>query len=307
MSRKKWMWGWQPASAECWVLLCCQSSASLAEVGESHASAHCPSCSCTCCWPSLQCSFIPGNPNLCLEIHTETLWEPKPELRAVGDLPLPLLSLPCVFWSRLRQGHAQCLSCSMLLGEKGKLEKWVFCARGPVHIAELQVYVRAIVQGLTVLLLLPLHTCSSCHTNIHGYICSFFSSWPQLRKKICAPKQKKKSISDLCISEGWGTLIWTTPHLDHGHSVFSFLTCMAPWPLDPSPVTSCKKMPGCTLGASAASLRIWCTSSLTKNHISLWGYNFPVPLLLLYYVVVINLEKQGLQNISLRILLNPHW
>lgn len=92
MSRKKRMWGWQPASAECWVLLCCQWSASLAEVGESPAS-----CSCTCCWPSLECSFIRGNnPNPCLETQTEDLPEPKPELRVVGALSLPPLCPTCV-------------------------------------------------------------------------------------------------------------------------------------------------------------------------------------------------------------------
>lgn len=97
MSRKKRMWGWQPASAECWVLLCCQWSASLAEEGESHASAHSPPCSCTCCWPSLRCSFIRGNSNPYLETQTENLREPKPELRVVGDLPLPPVSPTCAW------------------------------------------------------------------------------------------------------------------------------------------------------------------------------------------------------------------
>lgn len=133
------------------------------------------------------------------------------------------------------------------------------------------------------------------------WVCLLFLSQlaPALQKNLCS---KTKNVFDLCFLRG--TLIWI------GILVLNYTTlgsCMAPWPLDPSPVTSCKKMPGCAHGASAASLRMWCTSSLTKSSISLWGFNFPAPLLLLYYIVVIHLEKQGLQNISLRILFNPCW
>ncbi|KAI1240612.1 hypothetical protein IHE44_0009043 [Lamprotornis superbus] len=45
--------------------------------------------------PSLQRSFIRGNPSPCLKTQTENLPEPKPELRAVGALPLPPLSPMC--------------------------------------------------------------------------------------------------------------------------------------------------------------------------------------------------------------------
>lgn len=96
MLRKKRMWGWQPAFAECWVLLCCQWSASHAEVGESHASAHHPSCSCTCCWPSLQCSFIHGKPN-CTSKHKVKTCRNQSLSWDVGDLPPPPLSPTCVF------------------------------------------------------------------------------------------------------------------------------------------------------------------------------------------------------------------
>lgn len=169
-----------------------------------------------------------------------------------------------------KEGHAQCLSwVRHVAGRKGKTGG-VFT----LHSAELQIYIWARVPVLTALLLLPLYTCNSYHTNVHGYVYSLFSSWPQLCKKICVPKEKKVFLSSAFHKDEvlWcelGSWFWTTPHLDPGHSVFSFLTCMAPWLLAPSPVTSCKKMPGCTLGASAASSGMWCTSSLTKKSISL--------------------------------------
>lgn len=104
--------------------------------------------------------------------------------------------------------------------------------------------------------------------------CSLFQSSPTVQTNLCT----KKSIfnihsafhKDEAIWFELGSWFWTSPYLDRGHSAVSFLTCMELWPLNPDPVTDCTKMPGCTLGESPASLRMWCTSHypLTKRSAS---------------------------------------
>lgn len=81
--------------AECWVLLCCQWSASPAEVWESHAGAHGPRCSCTCSALSAV-QLYPWKPQ---PVPRNTNWEPartKARVKSCGcPAPAPSLSHVC--------------------------------------------------------------------------------------------------------------------------------------------------------------------------------------------------------------------